>query len=62
MIWKALQCLLVIFRSRILRCSQGKESVQFSGDRIMSLIFADEGYLLASSSNNLQRTLGRFAA
>uniref|UniRef100_A0A8D0CHB3 Reverse transcriptase domain-containing protein n=1 Tax=Scleropages formosus TaxID=113540 RepID=A0A8D0CHB3_SCLFO len=54
--------LFIIFMDRISRRSQGTESVCFGGREISSLLFADDVVLLASSSQDLQRALGRFAA
>ncbi|KAI3363176.1 hypothetical protein L3Q82_011545, partial [Scortum barcoo] len=42
--------------------SQGPEGVRFGNHRISSLLFADDVVLLASSSQDLQRVLERFAA
>ncbi|KAI3353778.1 hypothetical protein L3Q82_005006 [Scortum barcoo] len=47
---------------RISRRSQGPEGVRFGNHRISSLLFADDVVLLASSSQDLQRVLERFAA
>ncbi|KAI3351087.1 hypothetical protein L3Q82_005653 [Scortum barcoo] len=47
---------------RISRHSQGPEGVQFGNHRISSLLFADDVVLLASSGQDLQHILGRFAA
>ncbi|KAI3373194.1 hypothetical protein L3Q82_006510 [Scortum barcoo] len=47
---------------RISRCSQGPEGVWFGNHRISSLLFADDVVLLASSGQDLQHVLGRFAA
>uniref|UniRef100_A0A8C9WAJ3 Reverse transcriptase domain-containing protein n=1 Tax=Scleropages formosus TaxID=113540 RepID=A0A8C9WAJ3_SCLFO len=54
--------LFIIFVDRISRRSQGTEGVCFGGREISSLLFADDVVLLASSSQDLQRALGRFAA
>uniref|UniRef100_A0A8C9VLN8 Reverse transcriptase domain-containing protein n=1 Tax=Scleropages formosus TaxID=113540 RepID=A0A8C9VLN8_SCLFO len=54
--------LFIIFMDRISRRSQGTEGVCFGGREISSLLFADDVVLLASSSQDLQRALGRFAA
>ncbi|KAI3376021.1 hypothetical protein L3Q82_016552 [Scortum barcoo] len=43
-------------------CSQGPEGVRFGNHRISSLLFADDVVLLASSSQDLQHELERFAA
>ncbi|KAI3357021.1 hypothetical protein L3Q82_003656 [Scortum barcoo] len=42
--------------------SQGPEGVRFGNHRISSLLFADDVVLLASSSQDLQHVLERFAA
>ena len=47
---------------RISRRSQGPEGVLFGNRRISSLLFADDVVLLASSNQDLQCALGRFAA
>ncbi|KAI3359145.1 hypothetical protein L3Q82_002678 [Scortum barcoo] len=47
---------------RISRRSQGPEGVRFGNHRISSLLFADDVVLLASSSQDLQHVLERFAA
>ncbi|KAI3368412.1 hypothetical protein L3Q82_025369 [Scortum barcoo] len=47
---------------QISRRSQGPEGVRFGNHRISSLLFADDVVLLASSSQDLQHVLGRFAA
>ncbi|KAI3376582.1 hypothetical protein L3Q82_016462 [Scortum barcoo] len=47
---------------RFLRRSQGPEGVRFGNHRISSLLFADDVVLLASSSQDLQHVLERFAA
>ncbi|KAI3354050.1 hypothetical protein L3Q82_018608, partial [Scortum barcoo] len=44
------------------RRSQGPEGVRFGNHRISSLLFADDVVLLASSSQDLQHVLERFAA
>ncbi|KAI3377084.1 hypothetical protein L3Q82_000062 [Scortum barcoo] len=44
------------------RSSQGPEGVRFGNHRISSLLFADDVVLLASSSQDLQHVLERFAA
>ncbi|KAI3364724.1 hypothetical protein L3Q82_010853, partial [Scortum barcoo] len=50
-------------RSLVLHCRyQGPEGVRFGNHRISSLLFADDVVLLASSSQDLQRVLERFAA
>ncbi|KAK7925336.1 hypothetical protein WMY93_007646 [Mugilogobius chulae] len=48
--------------SKISRRSQGPEGVQFGDHRISSLLFADDVVLMASSNQDLQHALGRFAA
>ncbi|KAK7929823.1 hypothetical protein WMY93_006218 [Mugilogobius chulae] len=47
---------------QISRRSQGPEGVQFGDHRISSLLFADDVALMASSNQDLQHALGRFAA
>ncbi|XDV52909.1 hypothetical protein PO909_021551 [Leuciscus waleckii] len=47
---------------RISRRSQGPEGVRFGDDTISSLLFADDVVVLASSDQDLQHALGRFAA
>ncbi|KAI3355686.1 hypothetical protein L3Q82_004279 [Scortum barcoo] len=47
---------------QISRRSQGPEGVRFGNHRISSLLFADDVVLLASSSQDLQHVLERFAA
>ena len=54
--------LFIIFMDRISRRSLGGEGVQFGDQRISSLLFADDVVLMASSGQDLQRALGRFAA
>ncbi|KAI3356985.1 hypothetical protein L3Q82_003620 [Scortum barcoo] len=55
--------LFIIFMDRISRRSQGPEGVQWFGNhRISSLLFADDVVLLASTSQDLQHVLERFAA
>uniref|UniRef100_A0A8C6KR66 Reverse transcriptase domain-containing protein n=1 Tax=Nothobranchius furzeri TaxID=105023 RepID=A0A8C6KR66_NOTFU len=54
--------LFITFMHRISRHSRGVECVEFGGRRILSLLFADDVVLLASSSSDLQVLLGRFAA
>ncbi|KAJ0063551.1 hypothetical protein NL108_003867 [Boleophthalmus pectinirostris] len=51
--------LFIVFMDRISRRSQG---VRFGDHRISSLLFADDVVLLASSNQDLQCALGRFAA
>ncbi|KAK7878082.1 hypothetical protein WMY93_034404, partial [Mugilogobius chulae] len=46
----------------ISRRSHGPEGVQFGDHRITSLLFADDVVLMASSNQDLQHALGRFAA
>ncbi|KAK3529745.1 hypothetical protein QTP86_003010 [Hemibagrus guttatus] len=53
--------LFIVFMDRISRSSQ-EEGVQFGDHRISALLFADDVVLLAPSSQDLQRALGRFAA
>ncbi|XDV31537.1 hypothetical protein PO909_002528 [Leuciscus waleckii] len=47
---------------RISRRSQGPEGVRFGDHTISSLLFADDVVVLASSDQDLQHALGRFAA
>ncbi|KAI3367478.1 hypothetical protein L3Q82_026202 [Scortum barcoo] len=47
---------------QISRHSQGPEGVRFGNHRISSLLFADDVVLMASSSQDLQHVLERFAA
>ncbi|KAI3365731.1 hypothetical protein L3Q82_000696 [Scortum barcoo] len=47
---------------RISRRSQGPEGVRFGNHRISSLLFADDVVLMASSGQDLQHVLERFAA
>ncbi|KAI3376133.1 hypothetical protein L3Q82_016652 [Scortum barcoo] len=47
---------------QISRRSQGPEGVQFGNHRISSLLFADDVVLMASSGQDLQHVLERFAA
>lgn len=54
--------LFIIFMDRISRRSQGPEGVWFGNHMIASLLFADDVVMLASSSQDLQCALGRFAA
>ena len=54
--------LFIIFMDRISRRSQGPEGVRFGDNTILSLLFADDVVVLASSSQDLQHALGRFAA
>ncbi|KAI3357182.1 hypothetical protein L3Q82_015643 [Scortum barcoo] len=54
--------LVRIAGSKISRRSQGPEGVRFGNHRISSLLFADDVVLLASSSQDLQHVLERFAA
>ena len=54
--------LFIIFMDRISRRSQGPESVRFGDHTISSLLFADDVVVLASSDQDLQCALGRFAA
>ncbi|KAI3367241.1 hypothetical protein L3Q82_008293 [Scortum barcoo] len=54
--------LFIIFMDRISRRSQGPEGVRFGNHRISSLLFADDVVLMASSGQDLQHVLERFAA
>ncbi len=54
--------LFIIFMDRISRRSQGPEGVGFGDDAISSLLFADDVVVLATSDQDLQHALGRFAA
>ncbi|GAA6064832.1 receptor-type tyrosine-protein phosphatase F-like, partial [Tachysurus ichikawai] len=54
--------LFIIYMDRISRRSRGPEGVRFGDHRISSLLFADDVVLLASSNQDLQCALGRFAA
>uniref|UniRef100_A0A3P9PV83 Reverse transcriptase domain-containing protein n=1 Tax=Poecilia reticulata TaxID=8081 RepID=A0A3P9PV83_POERE len=54
--------LFITFMDRISRRSRGVEGIRFGGLRIASLLFADDGVLLASSERDLQLSLERFAA
>ena len=54
--------LFIIFMDRISRRSRGVEGFWFGGHRISSLLFADDVVLLASSTQDLQLSLERFAA
>lgn len=47
---------------RMSGCGEVMEVVQVTGFRIASLLFADDVFLLASSSCDLQSALGRLAA
>ena len=47
---------------RIVRRSRGRESVQIGDTTIARLLFADDLAILASSQEDLQRALERFAA
>ena len=51
--------LFIIFMDRISRCNQAVEGIRFSGLWILSLLFADDVVLLASSNSDLQLSLGR---
>ncbi|TWW62299.1 hypothetical protein D4764_04G0009460 [Takifugu flavidus] len=53
--------LFLTFMDRISRRSQGVEGVEFGGQKISSLLFADDIVLLAPSNRDLQHMLGRFA-
>ncbi len=52
----------IIFMDRISRRSQGPEGVGFGDHAISSLLFADDVVVLATSDQDLQHALGRFAA
>ena len=54
--------LFITYMDRISRRSRGVEGVEFGGGRVSSLLFADDVVLFASSNNDLQLSLGRFAA
>ncbi len=54
--------LFIIFMDRISRRSQGPEGVGFGEHAISSLLFADDVVVLATSDQDLQHALGRFAA
>ncbi|XP_061894160.1 solute carrier family 25 member 55a isoform X1 [Entelurus aequoreus] len=54
--------LFITFMDRISRRSQGVEGIWFGGCRIRSLLFADDVVLTASSGQDLQLSLDRFAA
>ncbi|KAI3363989.1 hypothetical protein L3Q82_001584 [Scortum barcoo] len=55
--------LFIIFMDRISRRSQGPEGVRFGNHRISSLLFMqDDVVLMASSGQDLQHVLERFAA
>ena len=54
--------LFIIYMDRIVRCSRGLESVQIGDTTIARLLFADDLAILASSQEDLQRALERFAA
>ncbi len=54
--------LFIIFMDRISRRSQGPEGVGFGDHAISSLLFADDVVVLATSDQDLQHALGRFAA
>ncbi|KAI3375624.1 hypothetical protein L3Q82_003939 [Scortum barcoo] len=53
---------LVRIARQISRRSQGPEGVRFGNHRISSLLFADDVVLMASSGQDLQHVLERFAA
>ncbi len=57
-----LPVLFIIFMDRISRRSQGPEGVGFGDHAISSLLFADDVFVLATSDQDLQHALGRFAA
>ena len=54
--------LFVIFMDRISRHSRGGEGLQFGGLGILSLLFADDVVLMASSACDLKHSLDWFAA
>ncbi|TWW66932.1 hypothetical protein D4764_20G0009640 [Takifugu flavidus] len=54
--------LFITFMDRISRRSQGVEGVEFSGRKILLLLFMDDVVLLAPLSRDLQYMLGQFAA
>ncbi len=54
--------LFIIFMDRISRRSQGPEGVGFGDHAISSLLFADDVVVLATSDQDLQHALERFAA
>ena len=54
--------LFIVFMDRISRRSQVMEGFRFGDARIRSLLFADDVVLLAPSSQELQLSLGQFAA
>ncbi|TWW62327.1 R2DM Retrovirus-related Pol polyprotein from type II retrotransposable element [Takifugu flavidus] len=53
--------LFITFIDRISRRSWVVEGVEFGGQKISSLLFADDVVLLAPSNRDLQQMLGRFA-
>ncbi|KAI3355108.1 hypothetical protein L3Q82_017978, partial [Scortum barcoo] len=53
---------LGLYCRRFSRRSQGPEGVRFGNHRISSLLFADDVVLMASSGQDLQHVLERFAA
>lgn len=62
-LWQSCPLLLilfVIFIERISRQIKGLESVQFTDLKTLSLLFADDVILLASSSCDLKHALNRF--
>ncbi|KAL0194436.1 hypothetical protein M9458_012732, partial [Cirrhinus mrigala] len=60
---RAVRSLVRIAGSKVALCHrQGLEGVWFGDHMISSLLFADDVVLLASSNQDLQRALGRFAA
>ncbi|CAN9506880.1 unnamed protein product [Ophioblennius macclurei] len=59
--WRSTVRILWIM-DRISRRSRGEEGVEFGGQGISSLLFGDDVVLLASSSRDLQLSLGWFAA
>ena len=54
--------LFMIFMDRISRRSRGSESIRYGSLEVSSLLYADDVILLASSVQDLQRALERFAA
>ena len=54
--------LFIVYMDRIVKRSRGLESVQIGNTAIARLLFADDLAILASSQEDLQRALERFAA